>query len=114
MVKNYKLAKHVSDAGWSMLKDMLIYKASESDMGMVLLADTYYPSTQLCSDCGQRPEVKLGLSVRKWACPHCGSIHDRDINAALNLKQLGERMLLKIQASPELSQQRLHQASRCS
>ena len=114
MVKNHKLAKHVADAGWGVLKDMLIYKASESDVGMILLADTYYPSTQLCSDCGQRPELKLGLAVRKWTCPHCGSIHDRDINAAINLKQLGEQVLVKIQATPELSQQRLHQASRCS
>ena len=110
MVKNHKLAKHVADAGWSMFKDMLIYKVSESDTGMVLLADSYYPSTQLCSDCGQRPEVKLGLSVRKWTCPHCGSIHDRDINAAINLKQLGERLLVTIQVNPELAGQRLHRS----
>ena len=55
--------------------------------GMIFVADRWYPSSKTCSDCGHTLET-LPLAVREWACPACGSIHDRDVNAAINLKNL--------------------------
>ena len=50
--------------------------------------DTWFPSSKTCSACGHVLE-KLKLSTRKWTCPHCGKVHDRDINAAINIKRQG-------------------------
>lgn len=54
---------------------------------MILVADRWYPSSKTCSTCGHKLD-DLSLSVRKWTCPECGSVHDRDVNAAMNLKNL--------------------------
>ncbi len=89
MVRNPRLAKHVSDAGWGMFKEMLMYKANPGCK--LYLADPFYPSTQLCSCCGKKPEVKIALGVKKWTCLHCGTLHQRDDNAAKNLCSLAER-----------------------
>jgi putative transposase len=89
MVKVPSLAKHVSDAGWGMFKEMLKYKANAGCK--LYLADPFYPSTQLCSCCGKKPEVKIALGVKKWTCLHCGTLHQRDDNAAKNLSSLAER-----------------------
>ena len=86
MVRNPHLAKHISDAGWGMFKQMLMYKANAGCK--LYLADPFYPSTQLCSCCGKKPEVKFGLGTRNWICTHCLTTHQRDENAALNLKLL--------------------------
>ena len=89
MVKVPSLAKHVSDAGWGMFKEMLKYKANAGCK--LYLADPFYPSTQLCSCCGKKPEVKIALGVKKWTCLYCGTLHQRDDNAAKNLCSLAER-----------------------
>ncbi|MEU5948888.1 transposase [Micromonospora sp. NPDC047465] len=81
-----KLAKSVHDAGWSTFVGMLAYKAARygRTFGRV---DRWLPSTRMCSDCG-RVGDKLALDVRSWVCP-CGSVHDRDGNAARNIRAAG-------------------------
>jgi len=81
------LAKSVHDAGWASFTSMLEYKAARH--GRVFArVDRFFPSTRMCSDCGRINE-KMGLDVRSWVCP-CGSTHDRDVNAAKNIKAAGQ------------------------
>lgn len=86
--KNSKLSKHIMDAGLSKFRRYLEYKAIESLWCRVLVADRFYPSTQLCSYCGIKPLVKIKLGVSKWTCVSCGTIHGRDDNASINLSHL--------------------------
>ncbi|BEH89765.1 IS200/IS605 family element RNA-guided endonuclease TnpB [Klebsiella phage phiKp_32] len=93
MVKNHNLAKSIQDASFSILKQQLIYKASRYIKPKVIcLVDRFYPSTQICSHCGVKSEVKIKLHVREWTCGHCGTHHDRDINAATNILNEGCRL----------------------
>ena len=93
MSKNHSLAKHILDAGWAIFRSMLAYKARESSNTYLILADQWYPSTQLCSHCNLRPTVKIILSQRQWTCEHCGTHHHRDHNASKNLEALIEPTL---------------------
>lgn len=93
MVKMHTLAKHLMDTGQGMFRDMLVYKTQETQKGLLVLADPYFPSTQLCHCCSRKPTTKIPLSTRKWTCEHCGSTHQRDHNAAKNLEHLGKLML---------------------
>ena len=86
MMSNRHLARSVADMGFHEFKRQLQYKA-ERRGGRVVMADRWYPSSKTCSCCGHKLDV-LPLSVRSWTCPECGSHHDRDINAAINLKNL--------------------------
>jgi len=86
MVKNHKLAKAISDAGWGELVRQLVYKAEWYGRELVKI-DRWFPSTKGCSSCGHRMD-KLPLSVREWDCPKCRAHHDRDTNAALNILEL--------------------------
>src|SRR5699024_2195984 len=86
MVKNGKLARAISDASWTELRTMLEYKASWYGRELVAI-DRFFPSSKLCSACGKLQE-KLPLNVRTWTC-ECGVIHDRDVNAAINIKAAG-------------------------
>ena len=97
MVKNHKLANAIYDACWAELFRQLQYKA-EFTGSMVLEIDPFYPSSQLCSCCGHKnPDVK-NLGIRMWTCPNCGTIHDRDINAAKNiLRQALKKLLAQYQ-----------------
>jgi putative transposase len=81
-----RLAKSVHDAGWSQFTAMLEYKAARYGRTFGKI-DRWFPSTRMCSACGRLGE-KLALSVRAWECP-CGAVHDRDINAAINIKAAG-------------------------
>jgi putative transposase len=84
MVKNHKLAKAISDASWFEFRRQLTYKTVLYGSKLVV-HDRFYPSSKACSRCGYIVE-ELPLSVREWNCPECGTEHDRDINAAKNLK----------------------------
>ena len=91
MVRNHRLAKAISDASWSRFVSMIEYKAFEHGCTVVKVP-TFFPSSQLCSSCGYRnPKVK-DLAIRKWACPRCGAVHDRDHNAAKNVLAKGLSM----------------------
>lgn len=87
MIKNHKLARSISRQGWRQFADMLRYK-SERKGRTLIKVDRFYPSSQICSGCGSRG-TKKPLNIRKWQCPDCGAIHDRDINAAINILTAG-------------------------
>lgn len=91
MVKNHNLAKSISDAGWGMFCTMLKYKA-EAEGKVYLEIDRFFPSTHLCSET-LLSIPKMDLSIRMFDCPHCGNRHDRDINAAINIRNEGLRIL---------------------
>jgi putative transposase len=99
MVKNPKLSKSISDASWGTLLRLLRYKAAESQHCTVILVDRYFPSSHLCSNTGKHLGRKLDLKERSWQCPHCGQIHDRDVNAAVNIAK--EAMMVYYSLSPE-------------
>ena len=82
-----RLAKSVHDAGWASFTGMLEYKAARYGRTFARV-DRFFPSTRMCSDCG-RVNDKMALDVRAWDCP-CGSHHDRDVNAAINIVAAGQ------------------------
>jgi putative transposase len=86
-----KLAKSVADAAMGMVRRQLEYKSRWYGTHVVVI-DRFYPSTQLCHVCGFKNET-LTLADRTWLCPICGTVHDRDINSALNIRDEGLRLL---------------------
>jgi len=91
MVRNHKLAKAISDTGWGTLVNFLSYKLERSG-GKLIEIDRWFPSSKLCSNCHYQIS-ELPLDVRTWTCPSCGTHHDRDGNAAINIRAEGVRML---------------------
>ncbi|MEZ8647117.1 RNA-guided endonuclease TnpB family protein [Vibrio cyclitrophicus] len=88
MMKNRKLAKHIADASWHSFVVKLEYKLKEQGKHLVKL-DQWYASSKTCHCCGHKME-EMSLSVRKWDCPSCGTTDiDRDLNAALNIRDKG-------------------------
>ena len=83
--------KQTSDLAWSQLVSFMNYKAIKEGK-FVIKINRYFPSTQLCSNCGYQNK-ELTLADRKWTCPHCNTFHDRDINAAINILVEGKKTL---------------------
>ena len=100
MEQNNKLARNITDASWSRLVTMLIYKANWYGRKVIKVPSTY-PSSQLCSVCSYKNYITKSLNIRKWTCPKCGSIHDRDINAAKNILSKGIEILTKDGTHPD-------------
>ena len=92
MVKNHHLAKSITDCGWYELMRQLRYK-SEWNNRQYIKIDRFYASSQTCNCCGYVNSETKDLSVREWKCPKCGTIHDRDVNAAKNILNEGLRIL---------------------
>lgn len=92
MVKNHNLAKAISDCGWHELTRQLTYKAEWNGRTYIKIG-RYVPSSQTCNICGYVNKDIKDLSVREWICPECGTKHDRDINAAINILNEGLRPL---------------------
>ncbi len=91
MVRNHKLAKAISDVGWGTFTNFLAYKLERKGAKLVEI-DRWFPSSKLCSNCFHQVG-EMSLDVREWACPHCGTHHDRDGNAAINIRAEGIRWL---------------------
>ena len=86
MLKNRCLARAIADMGWAQIRRQIVYKAAMRG-AHVHVADRWYASSKTCSGCGEKC-VALPLSVRTWTCETCGCTHDRDVNAAINLRNL--------------------------
>lgn len=92
MLKNGKLSKAISDCGWYEFTRQLEYKA-EWNGRVYIKVSRYFSSSQLCNKCGYRNKVTKNLGVRFWECPNCGELHDRDMNASINVLSEGLRIL---------------------
>ena len=91
MLRNHSLAKAIQDVGFYQFKEILTNKALANDKKVISI-DMFYPSSKTCSICGYKKQ-DLKLSDREWTCPNCGTKHDRDINAAVNILLEGKRIL---------------------
>ena len=86
MLKNHKLAKHIADASWYEFKRQLTYKCKWYGKTLLVI-NRFEPSSKICSMC-EYHNKDLTLKDREWICPDCGTHHDRDINAAINIKKI--------------------------
>ncbi|MEH1851087.1 MAG: RNA-guided endonuclease TnpB family protein [Nostoc sp.] len=91
MVRNHNLAKSISDAGWGTFTNFLAYKLERKGAKLVEI-DRWFPSSKLCSNCFYQI-IEMPLDIREWICPHCHTHHDRDGNAAANIRVEGIRMI---------------------
>ncbi|GAB1540197.1 IS200/IS605 family element RNA-guided endonuclease TnpB [Scytonema sp. NUACC21] len=92
MVRNHKLAKAISDVGWGTFTNFLAYKLEKEGKVLVEI-DRWFPSSKLCSSCHYQVD-EMPLDLRAWTCPSCHTHHDRDQNAAKNIRAEGIRMLI--------------------
>ena len=92
MVKNHNLAKSIHDCSWYELTRQISYK-SEWNERVYKKVNRYFPSSQLCNICNYKNTDTKNLSVRFWTCPQCGTLHDRDKNASINILNEGLKML---------------------
>ena len=91
MLRNHNLAKAIQEVGFYKFKETLVSKALVNDKQVVFI-DRFYPSSKTCSVCGYKKR-DLRLNDREWVCPICGTKHDRDINAAMNILLEGQRIV---------------------
>lgn len=91
MLRNHHLAKAIQEVGFYKFKETLVNKALVNSKQVVFI-DRFYPSSKTCSVCGYKKR-DLKLSDREWVCPQCGTKHDRDINAAMNILLEGQRIV---------------------
>ena len=96
MVKNHNLAKSILDCGWYELTRQINYKADWNNRQYIKIG-RFTKSSQPCNVCGYINTETKNLSVRKWICPQCGTVHDRDINAAINILNEGLKVLANIE-----------------
>ncbi|HAX85703.1 MAG TPA: transposase [Cyanobacteria bacterium UBA11370] len=104
MVLNRKLSKAISDVGWGMFVNFLAYKLERKE-GKLIEIGRFFPSSKKCSCCGHVVD-ELSLDIREWDCPTCGTRHDRDGNAALNIRTEGIRIMAMDGGNPVLAVQR--------
>lgn len=90
--KGFGNGKATLDNAWGKFTVMLDYKLAERGKRLVKI-DRFYSSSQTCSVCGRKNEEVKNLSIRKWKCPNCGAVHDRDTNAAINIRKEGLKLL---------------------
>jgi len=91
MLKNHNLAKSLQELSLNRFKEILRYKSEWYERDLIEI-DRYFPSSKLCSVCGYK-NTELTLKDREWICPDCGTKHDRDINASVNILNEGKRLL---------------------
>ncbi len=92
MAQALHFGKSVCDNGWGMFTEFLRYKLEEVGKKLVKI-DRFFASSQICSCCGYKNPDTKDLSVRAWDCPECGTHHDRDVNAAVNIRNEGMRLV---------------------
>ena len=85
MSQTLNFGKSVADNGWGMFVAFLQYKLEQMGKKLVKV-DKFFASSQICNVCGYKNSGTKNLSVRVWDCPECGTHHDRDINAAINIR----------------------------
>jgi len=98
MLKNHPLARAIADMGFGEFRRQLEYKAAPRGKTVVIVS-RWYPSSKICSRCGYKVPT-MRLSVREWTCPVCQTHHDRDVNAAINLRTVAESSVGGFQPVP--------------
>ena len=93
MSQSLNFGKSVTDDGWGMFVTFLKYKLEETGKRLVKV-NKFFASSQICNACGYKNTATKNLSIRAWDCPECGAHHDRDINAAINIRNEGMRLVL--------------------
>ena len=88
MSKSLHFGKSIHDNGFGMFRNMLTYKLHDRGKEIVKIGK-FYPSSQICHVCGYRNFDIKDLSIREWICPDCNTYHDRDVNAAINILNVG-------------------------
>ena len=91
MMKNHNLARAIGDAGWGAFTSMLKYKTARAGKGYIEV-NRFFASTKTCSCC-LHAQTQMPLEIRMWTCDQCGARHDRDINAAINIRDEAQRMI---------------------